>query len=244
MGIFSDLLAGADAIDITLPITALDKIVVREFDEMVARGDVDYPAVVAQRNEVQQIAQYTSDPTGGTFTLTFTLRNGETFTTAAIAYDAVAATIETAIDVAATAASITGWTNGDITVSGGTLLGAGAPVVLTYDGASVSNDNHAQATIDGTSLTGGGLDTPAQTITTIGQTQRSGWAALQAYGIVVAADIPDQGVTPVAFTAASNPGDNANYPSEATIRALALEAAIEDINVAVETEILTAARLT
>lgn len=242
MGIFSDLLANAASIDITPPTTALDKIVIKELNQMVDDGDVDYPAAVTERNEVQTIEKYASDPSAGDFTLTFTLRNGETFTTAAIAFNANAATIESAIDTAATGV-ITGWTNGDISVSGGTLLAAGATVVLTYDGASVVNDNHAQATIDGAGLTGGGLDNPAETTTTVGQTNRTSWAALEAMGVVAAANIPVQGVDPVAFTAATGPGDNAKYPSQATIRALAVEAAVEDLNVAVETEILAAAGL-
>jgi len=243
MGIFSDLLANATSIDTVAPVTALDKVAIREVNRMVDDGDVDYPTAVAARNEVQTIEKFATDPTGGDFTLTFTLRNGETFTTAAIAYNASGATIEGAIDTAATAASITGWTNGDITVTGGTLLAAGATVVLTYDGASVISNNHVQATINGAGLTGGSLASPAQTTTTEGQTNRTSWAALEVFGVVAAANVPVQGVNPVAFTAPTNPGDNKKYPSQETIRALADEAAVEDLNIAVRTEILAAARL-
>lgn len=360
MGIFSNLLANTINLDVNLPTTALDKQVLREIDEIIAQGDVEYPVALAVRNEVQSIVQYASDPGLGTFTLTFTMNNGETFTTAGIALDANAATIETAIDTAATG-PITGWTNGDITVTGGTLLGAGADVVLTYDGASVAGFNHPQATINGSALftnevqsiathvptvsggtftltvllenaetfttaaiafaanaatiesaidtaatgpitgwtngdisvSGGDLNTAAVVLTfdgtsvlggnhslttidgalltgggsagvistttegqtgtnlaatpelttTEGQTNRTGWGALISMGIAVEADVPVQGVAPSAFTSPTTPGSNANYPSQATIRALAEEAAISDDNLATQTEILAAAGL-
>ncbi len=157
MGIFSDLLVNSKTLDITIPTTALDKGVKREIDDIISRGDVEVPTSLQQRDAVQSILQYAIDPSGGTFTLTVTLRNGETFTTAAIAYDATAGTIETAIDTAANG-TVTGWTDGDISVSGGTLLLAGADVVLTFDGTSVANINHTLTTIDGGSLTGGNAD--------------------------------------------------------------------------------------
>ncbi len=243
MGIFSDLKANATSIDTSIPITALDRQVVREIDDWIARGDVDYPTALLARDEVQSILQYTSDPSAGDFTLAFTLKSGETFTTAAIAYDAVAATIETAIDVAATAASVVGWTNGDITVSGGTLLLAGATVVLTFDGTSVTNQNHAQTIFDGAGLTGGGVEADPDITTTVGQNNRTAWGALEAMGIVPTASIPDQGVSPVPFTRVTGPGDNQYYPSQATIRALADEASIDDANVVSKTEILAATNL-
>lgn len=242
MGIFSDLLANTINLDVTLPTTALDKQVLREIDQYILQGDVEYPVALVVRDEVQTIVQYTSDPSAGDFTLTFTMRNGETFVTGDIAFDATAGTIETAIDTAANGV-ITGWTDGDISVSGGTLLAAGADVLLTYDGASVAGLNHAQATIDGAGLTGGGLDSPAENTVTEGQTNRTGWGALIVMGIAVEADVPDQGVAPSAFVSPTTPGSNANYPSQATIRALAEEASISDDNLATKTEILAAAGL-
>lgn len=242
MGIFSDLLANTINLDVNLPTTALDRQVLREIDEIIAQGDVEYPVALAVRDEVQTVVQFTSDPSGGTFTLAFVMRNGESFTTAGIAHSADAATIETAIDTAATSV-VTGWTNGDITVTGGTLLAAGADVVLTYDGASVAGLNHGLVVLDGGNLTGGGVDDPASLVTTEGQTNRTGWGALISMGIAVEADVPVQGVAPSAFTSPTTPGSNANYPSQATIRALAEEAAISDDNLASQTEILAAAGL-
>lgn len=243
MGIFSDLLSGAQGIDNTLPITALDKGIKREIDEWITRGDAEYPVAGTAIDEVQVITQFASDPSGGDFTLTFTLRSGETFTTAAIAYNAVAATIETAIDVAATAASIVGWTNGDITVAGTTLLAAGGDITLTFDGASVALLSHGQTTIDGTGLTGGGLGVPPESTTTEGQTNRAAWSCLAAMGVVADADFPVQGVLATAFVPPSNPGDNPYYPSQATLRALAAEAAIDDQVAGTEAVILASAGL-
>lgn len=242
MGIFSDLLTSAQGIDVTPDITALDRIVVRELEAMVDRGDVDLPTALAETDAVHTLPQYTVDHTGGNFTLTFVLRNGETFTTGNLAHNADASTIETAIDSAATTASITGWTNGDITVTGGTLLAAGADVVLTYDGASVSGDNHTLVVLND-SLTGGTTASPSSVKTTAGQTDRKAWAALQMLGAVAASDVPAQGVDPSAFTAPTNKGTNFYFPSEATLRALAEEAAIEDLNDNVRVEILAASSL-
>ena len=99
MGIFSDLLVNSTTLDITVPTTALDKGVKREIDDIISRGDMSVPTSLQQRNEVQTIVQYASDHSSGNFTLTFTLRNGETFTTANIAFDANAATIESLVSV-------------------------------------------------------------------------------------------------------------------------------------------------
>lgn len=102
-------------------------------------------------DEVQSIAPYANNVTGGTFTLTLTVNGESPFTTAAIAFGANAATIETAIDVAATAASIPGWVNGDISVTGGPLTTTA--LTITFDGDNVDETDQGQTTIDGSSLT-------------------------------------------------------------------------------------------
>lgn len=117
-------------------------------------GNIAYNAV-GNINAVHTIYKDQTDYTGGTFALTFNLKGGQTFTTAAIAFNANAATIETAIDVAATAAAVPNWTNSDISVSGGILQAAGANVVLTFDGNSVKLMNHDLTEFDGSLLTGG-----------------------------------------------------------------------------------------
>lgn len=115
------------------------------------RLDAEIPsAVVAPYAAVNTVHTLSQDAAadGGNYTLTITVGAdparqrpvNQTFTTANIAHNANAATIEGAINTAATAAGVVGWTNGDISVSGGPL--ASDDIVLTFDGASVSGMRH------------------------------------------------------------------------------------------------------
>lgn len=86
-------------------------------------------------NEVQSLAAISS--TAGNWTLTFTVPGTVLpVTTASVAFNISAAGLETAIDVAATAAEVVGWTNGDITCAGGDMVSN--PITLTFDGTSVA----------------------------------------------------------------------------------------------------------
>lgn len=354
MGLISDFLDAAVGIDHVRPIDPLDRRAYRELQAIVGEGDIVLPAslqaadelqsiathvatvsggtftltcllangqtftttalayeatagtietavdvAASPRDELQSIALYSGTVSGGTFTLTFVLFSSESFTTANIAYDANAATIETAIDVAATAASIVGWTNGDISVAGGDLntnpvtltfdgtsvnernhalvvmddallTGGGsggaittttegfvgvvswtngdisvagghlnsAPVTLTYDGTSVTEQNHAAVTMDDALLTGGGSG-GAITTTTEGQSDRLGYGVLTQCGIVVGT-VPAEDVVPSALVVAALPGER--RLSAETIRAVALEIAIaEGNNVAIYDAIVAAA---
>lgn len=194
-------------------------------------------------NEVQSLAQYAENFSSGEFTLTIKLSNASEFTTAGIAYDATAATVETAIDVAATAASLgIGWTNGDISVSNGPLTTTA--LLLTYDGASVDELSHNQAVINVNTLSGGTLATPAEETLSGGtENDRNAWASLIALGIALEGDVPPLGDDTVPFNRASDPGNNPGYPSSATIRALAAEASIADDNISTQNEVLAAAKL-
>lgn len=125
--------------------------VAHELRMRLAIGDDD-PADAQPADEVQQIAtwldSYTKRPTAAipSVRLTFTLANGETFTTDYVGYNSTTGTVQSAINTAATAAGITDWTNGDIAVSGSTWnLGA---MVFTYDGDSVSGQGHPVFSID------------------------------------------------------------------------------------------------
>jgi hypothetical protein len=185
-------------------------------------------------DEVQSIAVYANTVTGGTFTLTIDLSAESPFTTDPIAYGANAATIESAIDAAATDAEVGGWTNGDISVTGGPLTTDS--VVLTFDGTSVTNQDHALTVIDGSSLT---ADSVAGEVTTDtdGQTIRSAWAALEMLGIV-SGDLPVQGDDPSDIAVERTRG---NYPfglEEDTVRALVDEAAHHDNNLNIKTTLL------
>lgn len=108
-------------------------------------------------DEVQVLAQYIRAPSGGTYTITLDDDADAAcpVTTAAIAYDATAATIEAAIDTAMTAAGYTSWTNGDVSVTeSGTAGISDGTVTLTFDGTSVDEKNWLPTVIDGASLTG------------------------------------------------------------------------------------------
>jgi len=94
-----------------------------------------------------QLATITGIPTGGTFTLTL---DGET--TAAIAFNATAATVQTALE------NLSNVTPGDVTVTGS----AGGPYTITFGGAR-AGQNVPALTATG-SLTGG--TAPAVAITT------------------------------------------------------------------------------
>lgn len=237
MGVYTDLLANAKSIDVGNDDgrAGLDKSLVREINTLsTLQGDPSYPTGFEAEDEVQSLAVYEGTVSGGDFTLAFTLASGETFTTAAIAYNANAATIEGAIDTAATAASVAGWTNGDISVSGGDLNTA--PVVFTFDGTSVAGQNHGTIVVDDAGLTGGGT-AGAVSVTNEGQGARTAWAVL--FRTVLTGTLPAQGVTPTDITYNGIPGA-AVHPSQNLLRALAREAAIDDGNQAVESAILTA----
>jgi hypothetical protein len=111
----------------------------------------DPPAVLAGAgtNEVQKVA-IGGTPTGGTFTLTF---SGQT--TSAIAYNATAATVQTALQALSSIGS------GNATVTGGP--GPGTAWTVTFVGALAQTDV-AQMTAT-SSLTGG--TSPSVTVTTL-----------------------------------------------------------------------------
>jgi hypothetical protein len=111
------------------------------------------PGVAPRRpaglDEVQTVT-ITGTPTGGTFTLTY---DGQT--TAAIAYNATAATVKSAL------AALSNIKAEDITTAGGP--GPGTPYTVTFGGGATDGRNVPQMTATG-SLTGG--TTPAVAVTT------------------------------------------------------------------------------
>jgi hypothetical protein len=101
----------------------------------------------AKANEVQTVT-VTGAPTGGTFTLTW---SGQT--TAAIAYNATAAAVQSALEALSNIAP------GDVIVTGA----AGGPYTVTFVGVNAGTDV-AQMTASGAGLTGG--TTPSVTVAT------------------------------------------------------------------------------
>ncbi|WP_039942974.1 hypothetical protein [Streptomyces himastatinicus] len=111
-----------------------------------------YEPYAAVTNEVQTVT-ITGGPTGGTFTLTY---SGQT--TAAIAYNATAAAVQTALE------ALSNVNPGDMTVTGN----AGGPYTVTFGGQYLG-DNVAQMTATG-SFTGGSSPAVAVATTTAGGT--------------------------------------------------------------------------
>lgn len=111
-------------------------------------------------NEVQTV---TVQATGGTFALSFTDNAGVTHTTAAIAENAAAATVQTALE------NLACFVVGDVTVSGS----AGGPYTVTFGGRYAGN-NQPLLVGDGTLLTG--ITAPAIAVV---QTTAGGLTKLQ-----------------------------------------------------------------
>lgn len=224
MGLYTTLLSNAKSFDVT-PADGVADAVARKVEEYQRKqGDLALPSAFAVRNSVYTI-EHNTNIDGGTYTLTVTLRNGVTYTTAAIAFDANAATIQAALDTASPASV----TDAHVVVTGGDI--ATADIVLTFSGATVDGERHF-VTIDGAEL----LDdvtpvaNPAVEETAVGQTDREPWAILKALDVITDAAPPVQGLA----TPAPTPGVNALNVPPWFIRAMALEASVQDHNPDVE----------
>lgn len=139
------------------------------------------------QDEVTDIAQHVATVSGGTFTLSVNATvNAITYTTAGIAYNATAATIEAALDTASPATV----GDGDINVAE-----AGSAGLSDGNCAFTCSGNLAEVpvliTIDGASLTGGGT-AGAVTRTTAGQPDRNALQALFELN-VIDGSVPDCG---------------------------------------------------
>jgi len=178
-------------------------------------------AAAAVTNAVHTLAESTQ--TSGGAVLTFTLRNGETFDVA-LGFEDAAATVESAIDSAATSASITGWTNGDIAVTG-TAVDEGG-LVFTFSGDSVSGTNHPITILTDDDGAGGAWG--AFSLTAPGQSARYALDVLIALGAVSAAVVAEQ--TAEASNSGFVAGVNFNKVPGWLVLALAREMAAEDGN--------------
>lgn len=118
-----------------------------------AYGSQDSITCNTAADEVQTLS-VTGVPTGGTFTLTF---QGQT--TAAIAFNATAAAVKTALD------ALSNLEVGDTTTAGGPL--GTAAVTITF-GGRYAGGNVAKISTDGTALTGGTDPEAVITVTTEG----------------------------------------------------------------------------
>jgi len=225
MGVYADFLAHTTLVDTVEPQVGSDRIV---YNELLPALDPPVTAEFGALDEVQGVATHSGVVTGGNYTLTVVTPAGVELTTANLAHDAIAATVESGINTAC--AGIAGWTNGDISVSGGPLTTD--PLVLTFDGAAVTNQNFGQTAIVDVDLSGGGTAGAVST-TTHGQPKRYAWAVMYnlglfnlppAYGEALATDA----------TLATNPCDNPHYPSASLRKVLARQAAIDDENLVLQ----------
>lgn len=223
MGVYADLKAQKKTFESPSGLT-------RFLDSRIALVDPARPTALDARDEVQEVA-FVDGASDGTYTVTVRLRNGVTFTTAAIAHDANAATVETALDTASPASV----PNGAISVSGGPL--DTADLVFTFDGDAVDEEHHpaivvANSMTDGMDLVGD--LTITATYDTTGQTARVAWAALIALGIVEAT-IPAYGeLAPI------TKGSNLLSIPPWVVREIAQECAAEDVENDVYDAIVTA----
>lgn len=118
-------------------------------EQVVDQNTVSFYVGSALTNEVQTVTIGTH--TGGTYTLTFVGPEGDSATTAAIAYDANAAAVTSALEALANINA------GDVLVAG-----ASSPWTVTFQGRLASY-NQELMTIDGALLTGGSGQTVTQT---------------------------------------------------------------------------------
>ena len=174
--IYTDLLAAPLSFDsgvgddgITV---AGDRVITKHIQAFLNRNDAAYPSGFAAADEVQTLPAFLGPPTSGNFTITVTLRNGDTCTTVNIAFDAVQADILSALNTACTG-NITDWVNGDIVVAlTGNLTANDA--TLTYSGDSVTETKQAVAVMTDVDLAGGSvgaLTTSPQGVTSVNEIQ-------------------------------------------------------------------------
>ena len=226
MGVYADFITNTTVVDKTEPQVAIDRTAYNELVRLQAELDPVRSSTFDAVDEIQNIPTYNGTVSGGNFTITIVdPADASAVVTANILYNANAATIETALDTACTG-NIAGWTNGDISVSGGDLTTAN--VVLTYDGGSVDAQNIGQCTITDVDLSGGGTVTAATT-TTNGQAIRYAWAVMFTLGLIAAGDLPYQGSDLAAdVTLWAQPSENSQYPNAALRGVLAEQAAVDD----------------
>lgn len=229
MGLYTDLLTNAAAWDSGTngngvnDMTPTDAAITDEIKAFsVLQSDPAANSAFTARDEVQSISTFNGTATSGNFTLTLNLAGESAFTTGNLAWDASAATIETAIDVAATAAAVTGWTNGDISVALTTNLNDAA-ATLTFDGVSVTETRPALTVMNDVDLD---ANVSTATVTTYGQANRYAWAAMDVMGLLTGGP-PVTGETS-GLAATTTPLSHLGYPKQETLQALAMQAAIED----------------
>ena len=227
MGIFSDELANTTSFDAAKPIDGVHRCITREVNSLAETVDLARASAYNAANAVHTINADTVDHTGGDFILNMHINIDGTvyhFATDAIAFDATAAEIEAAIDLAADGV-VPGFEAGDISAAAVSTDLQGGNITLTFDGASVAGSGQPVTTMTD-SRTGGTSPATLVAKTTHGNATREAMAALISTSTVIGS----------APTAGSNPSWTAGNRAlgrmlhRDTIRALARDAAIADYN--------------
>ena len=161
MGVYQDFITHTTVMDKTEPQVAIDRVAYNELLRLKSELDPVARSVFATANESQNVAAFGGTYASGNYTLTLTLPDASTLTTANIAFDDNAATIEGAVNTVCTG-NVSGWTNGDISVAGGALNSA--LVTLTFDGILAAK-NMGTTVIADVDLVDGGVNS-TNTITT------------------------------------------------------------------------------
>jgi hypothetical protein len=231
MGVYTDLLtsaaswhSGTNGSGVS-EMTRRDAVITDEIKAYkVLQSDPAAGIAFNVRDEVQSISTFNGAASSGNFTLTIDLAGESAFTTGNIVWNASAATIETAIDVAATEAAVTDWVNGDISVALTTNLND-ANASVTFDGNSVDETRHSLIVMNDVDLD---ANVSTVSVTVYGQTNRTVWAVIDRMGLLTGGPPPTGEAT--GLTATTDPLLNIRYPSYQTLQALAIQAAIEDGN--------------
>jgi len=190
MGIYLDLSSTSPIADKPLAV-GLDR---SSNSQMLANAAISDPSLrtaYAAIDELAPIPEQTDAGSSDTYTLTLTphgrLSGEDAVTTASIAFDATASTIESAIDTAM--ASFPSWSNADISVAEENSAGLDDGfITLTFDGTSV-DETAWIVTLVATGFT----ETTPIVRTTPGQGDRKATQALFELNIVAGSlhDIPD-----------------------------------------------------
>lgn len=221
MGLYTDLTTSSTEIDPAAPRSGLDRASSSQLRGKAYQNDSTVRPAFTAQSEVSRIDALTGTPTAGTYALTISVpTTGLSYTTAGIAYNATAATIESAIDTAM--AAHPSWTNGDLGVSeeGSAGLSDG---YCDFTAANCLASMPVLISIDTSSVTGIG---GAQTVTrsTPGQGNRKAAQALLDLNVVSGA-LHNSGEAPSWTKPACN---GQSKPRSGLIKDLARQACTED----------------
>lgn len=194
--VIATLLASAKTIVSTDANRGPQRHVYEELVKLQAGFDPALASPYLKASNINTIPFHTADAVSGNFTITVNYpKYGVSVTTGNIAYDAVAATIQTAVDSALSGESIIATYSADDTkvVMTGNLNDSANSCVITSNGTTV-NGAYCVITTANVNLGTDTLNTPV--VTTPGTQNRPAEALFKHFGVVT----PDSSVTPQGLT--------------------------------------------